>query len=691
MKYNCCQGGLLTLFLSWSSILPNLSTLANASPISGDCHHNHFDGPENPSFENGLNGWTVLQGDGFGNNSVSTSTTYWDGPFRKVGNAFLWGFGQAGDAGTGSLRSSSFSASSVMSFLIGGGWDPISHYIALIRESDSKMLFKQTGSNDEAMVRIIWDTSAYAGHKVHLLVYDNSTAGFGHINIDDVRTGCDALGDKGLTFHVLGQANQPDQTASRLSAPQLYAADPIRDQYHYTPYQGWINDPAGLIQWHGQHQLFSQFNPVAPVWGPMHWSHANSPDAVHWHNLPIALYPPYPNNTADTSGRFTGSAYTNSNTGDIQLIFTESTDVDFHPGDTPEEVFSANSKNGVDFGYSPKNPLIAAPPPGSESGFRDPKVYWDPTDSTWKMVVGSGDANSGKVQLYVSKSPKGAEQLIWDYVGVLFEGDGSTGTMWECPNFFPIGNKWVLFYGGANLGWYHVGSYNGSTFVSEKSGLADAGPDSYAMQWYVDDGGRNLAITWMGNWPTPKWPSRVNGWAGVQSITRELYLRQDGGLGSRPIKELASLASGRATVLSNKAVHGSIKVGSTTMARLQLTVNLAASNAPAFNVSLFGSSAESAVLMYNFANKTLTLDTTNAGYGQAGTWTAQIATPASNELTLDIFIDRSSMELFAGDGTVMTAKITPRYQESQDIKIIANGGKAVFDTIQLIPLSSSWT
>ena len=78
------------------------------------------------------------------------------------------------------------------------------------------------------------------------------------------------------------------------------------------------------------------------------------------------------------------------------------------------------------------------------------------------------------------------------------EGNGATGTMWKCPNFFPINDKWVLFYGGDDLGWYEVGTYNGSKFVSEKVGLVDSGPDSYAMQWYKDDAGRNLAITWIG-------------------------------------------------------------------------------------------------------------------------------------------------------------------------------------------------
>jgi sucrose-6-phosphate hydrolase SacC (GH32 family) len=688
MQYHHEHSSLLRL-LTWSALF-QASVLGKIIARTADCHSNHYPGPTNPSFENGLTGWTVLSGDAFGSNSVSSAISYWGGPFNVVGNSFLWGFAQSGDAGTGSIRSSSFKASSVMSFEVGGGWDAVNLYVGLVRESDGKILLNQTGPNDEAMIRIVWDTSPYAGQSVHMLVYDNSTAGFGHINLDDIRTGCDALGDGGLNFNLLGQVNQPDKSTSTLSTAQIYAADPVRPQFHYTPYQGWINDPCALIQWNGRYQLFSQFNPAAPFWGPMHWSHVDSADAVHWRELPVALYPPYPDNPSDTSGRFTGSALLDKNTGALQVIFTDATDVSLHPGALPEVVSSASSTDGITFAYYGGNPIIAAPPSGSPSGFRDPKVFWDPIDNTWKMVVGSGDATSGKVQLFVSTNPIGAGQVSWNYVGVLYEGDGSSGTMWECPNFFPIGDKWVLFYGGNSVGWYHVGTYNGTNFISEKMGLADAGPDSYAMQWYVDNAGRNLAVTWMGNWPTSKWPSRVNGWAGVQSITRELFIRDDGGLGSKAIAELSTLATGSTTKMGLTNVHGTITVGSSNMARLQMTVDLASTNAPSFNLTLFSSSAEEAVLMYTVATSTLILDTTNAGWGQAGTWQTAIAVPSTKLLTFDIFIDRSSAEVFVGDGTVMTATIYPRYQESKDINIISCGGKTVFNNISLTPLGSTW-
>jgi len=662
------------------------TTLGAAVPHSLDCDKANHPGPNNPNFENGtLDGWEIISGNAFGSSSVSAETSYLGGPFNQVGKYFLRGNSQSGDPAVGQLKSSTFHASSVMSFLVGGGYDPVNLYIGLVRESDGQVLLSQTGTNDEALIRIIWDTSKWAGKRVHMIVYDNSTAtSWGHINLDDVRTGCDALGDDQLTFNVLGQSNQP--VAGSSPACSLYAADPIRPQYHYTPYQGWINDPAGLIQWQGSHHLFSQFSPAAPLWGPMHWSHAESTDAVHWRELPVALYPPFPNNPQDNSGRFTGSAVLDSNDNEtLRLIFTDFTDTTLHPDKLPEVISTATSTDGTNFALFSNNPIVAEPPQGSPSGFRDPKVFWDPTDDSWKMVVGSGDAVSGKVQLYRS-----ADLLSWDYVGVLYEGDGSTGPMWECPNFFPLDDKWVLFYGGNSLGWYETGTYNGSTFTSEKSGLLDAGPDSYAMQWYKDASGRNLAITWMANWPTTKWPSRVNGWAGQQSVTRELFIRDDGGLGNKPIEELATLASASPTRLGPKGVSSAITIGQSKTARLQLDVDLTATTASAFSVMLFNPTAESVFVTYTVASQTITLDTTNAGYGQAGTWQAVIAAQADNTLTLDIFIDRSSLEIFAGDGTVMSATVWPRYQESTNIIITGHDGTVAFDSITLTPLTSSW-
>lgn len=153
MKYAMTQGSLLKAVFSLATL--HVTALGKAVPRTASCHNSHYPGPSNPSFENGLNGWTVVSGNAFGPASVSSESSYWGGPFNKVGNNFLWGFSQSGDPAVGQIRSSTFKASSVMSFLVGGGLDAVNLYVGLVRESDGKLLFSQTGMNDEAMIRVI--------------------------------------------------------------------------------------------------------------------------------------------------------------------------------------------------------------------------------------------------------------------------------------------------------------------------------------------------------------------------------------------------------------------------------------------------------------------------------------------------------------------------------------------------------
>ncbi|MET9373749.1 GH32 C-terminal domain-containing protein [Streptomyces sp. NPDC002992] len=638
-------------------------------------------GPVNPGFDTGdLTGWTVTEGTAFGPAAVTATDTYWGGPFHHRGSHHLWGHAAAGDDATGTLRSASFAAPARMSFLVGGGWDPERLYVALVRDSDGRVLRKQTGPQDEAYVRIVWDTSAWRGQGVHLEVVDRKAGGWGHLNLDDVRTGEAAVrDDNGLTFRTLGQAGQP--TAP--TAPRDFTADPLRPQFHYTPYQGWINDPNGVIQWRGRHHLFSQFYPDAPLWGPMHWAHAEGPDAVHWRDLPVALTPPPRVTPTDNSGVFSGSAVDDD--GTLTVAYTKFTDTAAHPGAAPETVAIATSTDGVNF--TPGTEVITQAPPGSSAGFRDPKVFRDPVDGRWKMVVGSGDGGRGKVQLYASDDLR-----TWTYTGVLAEGDGTTGAMWECPDLFPLDGKWVLLYstneGGQSLQRYAVGDYDGSGFRAERHGILDGGGDTYAAQSYRDDAGRRLMTAWMSDWNV-KEPTRVNGWAGAQSLHRELFLAPDGRLGQRPVAAADSLAEGAPVTVTDKTVTGTWRLGRGETARVKAVLDLGRATADTVTLRLKASAAEATVLRYEKADGTLSLDTTGAGYGTRATYRTQVKPSPDGTLALDIFVDRSSVEVFTGDGAALTARVYPRYRESQAVEFAAEGGRLHLRSASLTRLGSA--
>ena len=74
--------------------------------------------------------------------------------------------------------------------------------------------------------------------------------------------------------------------------PDLYH-ETFRPQYHFSPRRGWMNDPNGLFWKDGKYHLYFQHNPYGILHGGVniHWGHATSMDAVHWHEDTDALSP----------------------------------------------------------------------------------------------------------------------------------------------------------------------------------------------------------------------------------------------------------------------------------------------------------------------------------------------------------------------------------------------------------------
>lgn len=80
-----------------------------------------------------------------------------------------------------------------------------------------------------------------------------------------------------------------------------------RNQYHFSQFAHWNNDPNGLVYYKGYYHLYFQHNPYGNTWDAMHWGHARSRDLVHWELLPIALIPDRDLST-DIGAMWSGSA-----------------------------------------------------------------------------------------------------------------------------------------------------------------------------------------------------------------------------------------------------------------------------------------------------------------------------------------------------------------------------------------------
>ena len=206
-------------------------------------------------------------------------------------------------------------------------------------------------------------------------------------------------------------------------------------EYHFFPPKGWMNDPNGLIQFNGVHHLFYQYNPENPF-GPMlnrmRWGHAKSVDLVNWEHLPAALEPDQP---YDRGGVWSGCAVEDG--GEVVVFYTGVSG----GGLRRQSQCVAVSRGGAltDWKKYEGNPVIPRPPEGvSPWCFRDPYV-WRHGDC-WLMAIGAGLRGRGAVLLYRS-----ADLFKWEYAGPLAAGSSRRhGRVWECPNFFYIGGRWVL-------------------------------------------------------------------------------------------------------------------------------------------------------------------------------------------------------------------------------------------------------
>jgi beta-fructofuranosidase len=292
-----------------------------------------------------------------------------------------------------------------------------------------------------------------------------------------------------------------------------------------------MNDPNGPVFWKGKYHMFYQYNPDGAYWGDMHWGHAVSPDMVHWKHLPIALAPTP--GSADALGCFTGSAVIDGDR--VSILYTgispaPASEATIHSDNlTAREsqcLATALDDELTEWRKDP-SPVIAGPPEGlTVAGFRDP-CPWREGDR-WYTGIGSGVRGAhGMVLLYESKDLR-----HWNYLHPLmsdtdFSTPETTGAMWECPDFFPLGDRHVLIHSARGKSWWQCGIFDPRElrFHAETGGQLDYG-SYYAPKTQLDRFGNRILWGWIQE-TRPEAEYRYAGWAGVMSLPRVLSLSRD--------------------------------------------------------------------------------------------------------------------------------------------------------------------
>ena len=442
------------------------------------------------------------------------------------------------------------------------------------------------------------------------------------------------------------QTEEPQKPTEQTGRNEKY-----RPQIHFTPAKNWMNDPNGMVYADGTWHLFYQYNPQGNGWGNMSWGHATSTDLIHWTEQAVAL-------TRDELGDiFSGSAvidkqntagfgqnamvalYTSAGEGKQQQSIAYSTD------------------GGKNFTRFSGNPVIK----NDDDNLRDPKVFWHEGSKKWIMALAKGWKMG--IDFYGSSDLK-----TWNYLSTFItELYGRPSLQWECPDLIQMGNKWVLIVsvnpGGPISGsgtMYFVGDFDGTTFTAEQRQYPvwlDYGMDNYAGVTWSNAGDRRILIGWMNNWnyagDVPCSP-----WRSAMTLPRELKLVEYNGqtlLANTVVSEIDKIAG--------KWNDAGEKLEVTAAYQLRLTLNLDKNS----TITLSNEKGEKYVIDIN-ANARTVAAHRNASTGDTK-FNGNFSLPSinaplnveGNTVTLDLFVDQSSVEMFNQEGTMsMTNLVFPQ-------------------------------
>lgn len=432
-----------------------------------------------------------------------------------------------------------------------------------------------------------------------------------------------------------------------------------RPQFHFTTRRGWINDPNGLIYHDGEYHLFYQHNPFERDWENMHWGHAVSKDLIHWTELPDALFPDH------LGTMFSGSAvidYDNTagfNKGKIPAMVAAYT-----AASSAKQVqgIAYSLDNGRTFTKYDKNPVIDSKAKWDSQDTRDPKVFWYAPSKHWVMVLNERDGHS----IYTSANLKD-----WNY-------ESHVTGFWECPELFELSvdgdknhTKWVMY--GAT-GTYMLGSFDGKAFTPEAGKYCYTTGSIYAAQTFTNipaSDGRRIQIGW-GRVSHPDMPFN-----GMMMLPTELTLRttKDGiRLVSVPVKETETLFKPVRSwkSLSSDEANSKLKeFYDTDCLRIKTTIKLSHATDAGFN--LFGQR----MIGYDMNSNTL-----NGRF-----YSPQ--DPTSMELTADIYVDRTTIEVFI-DGGLYSYSMERRPEMNNKEGLHFWGNRIEVKDLEVFSVESIW-
>lgn len=478
-----------------------------------------------------------------------------------------------------------------------------------------------------------------------------------------------------LVAHIyqsgLTDGQHPACSYEGIAYPADYLSDDIyRMSYHAAPYLNWMSDLCGGFYYNGKYHIFFQKNDTGPYFRSFSWGHLVSDDMTVWKEVQPAIWPS--EGYYDDIYTFSGCAVLDSN-GEPYIVYTGlSTNGD------PWNLLMAKPADLADPELTQWEKLdvkLTLPEGYNKEQFRDPYVY---TEGDTAYLIAVTQTAAGNPCIVGWTAPL-SDITNWTFCGTVFEVNkndaGMAGSMWELPQLYKLTNtngteKYMFTMTPVPSGsiknncMYWLGALNTDSFrfVPEQMEptLLDLGNDYMcAGSGFVDPvSGENISFalakcaehTSIGQ-------MAASGWAGTVTLLREYSLAEDGTLSIKPYEGysvlhgslLASAQNAPAKTVSLDDVHGRAL-------HIQLKMGDFQSGEKAGLRFLSNGGTKYVEFFYEPESKRICLNTVFAGDTDVKGYT-YVSYDTEQTLNLDIFVDKSSVEIYVDGKYVISSRL----------------------------------
>ncbi|MCW1887640.1 glycoside hydrolase family 32 protein [Luteolibacter flavescens] len=602
-----------------------------------------------------------------GNVPAGQQGNYWIGTFENYDGITGVPGATRGDGPVGTLTSQPFVIQKrYITFLMGGGNHPATTGVKLVCEGTEYPM--ATGFDSESMIPVSFDAQALVGKTATLVIFDQATGGWGHINADNFQ-GSDEPAPSSFRF-------MPG--IPRADSPAIGYDQQHRPQFHFTSRRNWLNDPNGMVFDGEKYHLFFQHNPLGTGWGNMTWGHATSTDMIHWRQKDHALLPYQIEGRSGTI--FSGSAVVDHNNSLGVQTSSRKTLAAFYTyaHSSFYQALAYSTDGGVTWDYHDEGRAVV-PYQGFDAGERDPKVFWHEASQKWVMLLWV-QSGPGRIRFFTSTDLK-----EWT-----FASDLMRDWAFECMDMFPLpvdGNpaqtKWVIYDASFD---YEIGSFDGTQFVTEAGPFKASHGSFYAAQSFNQaPGGRVVQVGWMNGGPDSSAAYGVP-FNQQMSFPCDLTLRTTPAgvrLCANPIPEISALVTSTHETTGQVLDATNLLAAAGPLDLVDLSIEFSPGTATQVVIDL-----PRTTVRYNVANSTFTFTDVN---GNAGTLFDGAVEPRAGRVKLRLLLDRLSLEAYAFDGEKFGSHYLNPNNGTSTPSIHASGGQGTVHALAVKKLASAWT